>query len=885
VSATFDRLQWPLCGRVEELDFIAKALAGPRTKGVVLHGLAGVGKTRLAGEALRRARDQGLATASATATATTADIPLGALAPLLPAECAAARDRFTMLNVGCRSLAAYGKGRTLVLAVDDAHLLDPLGGELVRQAVTGSSVLLVATVRRGEVVPEPLSVLWKDGVVDRLEVAGLSRTETEELVTSVLGGPVVGSTLQQLWDATQGNVLFLREIVESARRGGDLEQHGGVWWIRRPMVPGAALIDLVEQRLGQLSTGEEAVLERVAFAEPVDVGVLQRMVSSSDVEALERRGLVEVHSEADRLRARLAHPLYAEAVRARTPPLRKQRIFTDLAEAFDSTDHATVIDALRVATWRLDSGSRCSPELLLDACRHARLVFDYALAERFARAAVERGGGFQAHRAVGECLYAQGRFAEADEQLRPLAAIAVGDEEHAQWTVSHAANLMWGLGREAEAEAVLSAAAESVHDPAMIDEITSLRSRLVFAAGRVEETIAAASNVLAKRDSATDWAVLSAAAALAPALALNGHCEKALATVDEHLGLALAHHADRPDALGMLLVSGGTAHWLAGNLAAAAEQAERLYEFAMSIGAQEGICAGARNRGWAALAAGQPRTALRWIHEAVAAVPEGDVNGLACWCLTLLAESAAVSGDPGASEFLRQAEAARRPAIRVYDGQLALARAWVAAVAGDPSEAVAIVVSAAHDAAALGSHATEVHVLHAAVRFGYPEAVRHRLGELADMVDGRWAPAFAAHAAALADRDGQGLEDVALAFEDIGALLLAAEAAAGATQVFRDHGSGAKSRMAAARTRALAHSCEGARTPALFAVEAPAPLTRREREIGMLAAQGLSSPEIAQRLVVSDRTVEGHLYRLYAKLGVTSREQLAALFARNTKNA
>jgi DNA-binding CsgD family transcriptional regulator len=62
----------------------------------------------------------------------------------------------------------------------------------------------------------------------------------------------------------------------------------------------------------------------------------------------------------------------------------------------------------------------------------------------------------------------------------------------------------------------------------------------------------------------------------------------------------------------------------------------------------------------------------------------------------------------------------------------------------------------------------------------------------------------------------------------------------------------------------------------LFGIEAPVALTRREREIARLAAQGLSSPDIARRLVVSVRTVEGHLYRLFAKLGVSRREDLAA---------
>jgi DNA-binding NarL/FixJ family response regulator len=57
----------------------------------------------------------------------------------------------------------------------------------------------------------------------------------------------------------------------------------------------------------------------------------------------------------------------------------------------------------------------------------------------------------------------------------------------------------------------------------------------------------------------------------------------------------------------------------------------------------------------------------------------------------------------------------------------------------------------------------------------------------------------------------------------------------------------------------------------------PLSLTRREREIVTLAAGGLSNRQIANRLVVSVRTVEGHLYRACAKLGTSDRTELAAL--------
>jgi DNA-binding CsgD family transcriptional regulator len=60
-------------------------------------------------------------------------------------------------------------------------------------------------------------------------------------------------------------------------------------------------------------------------------------------------------------------------------------------------------------------------------------------------------------------------------------------------------------------------------------------------------------------------------------------------------------------------------------------------------------------------------------------------------------------------------------------------------------------------------------------------------------------------------------------------------------------------------------------------VAQPLPITDREREIANLVAAGLSNRQIAERLSVSVRTVEGHVYRIFAKLDIERREQLIHL--------
>ncbi|MEV4237440.1 protein kinase [Nocardia sp. NPDC049737] len=62
-------------------------------------------------------------------------------------------------------------------------------------------------------------------------------------------------------------------------------------------------------------------------------------------------------------------------------------------------------------------------------------------------------------------------------------------------------------------------------------------------------------------------------------------------------------------------------------------------------------------------------------------------------------------------------------------------------------------------------------------------------------------------------------------------------------------------------------------------------LTKRERQIADLIAQGLSNKRIAAKLVISQRTAEGHVEHILTKLGFTSRSQIAAWIAEETKQA
>jgi len=228
-----------------------------------------------------------------------------------------------------------------------------------------------------------------------------------------------------------------------------------------------------------------------------------------------------------------------------------------------------------------------------------------------------------------------------------------------------------------------------------------------------------------------------------------------------------------------------------------------------------------------------------------------------------------------ARAVLATLEKVRRP-FRKLDYERSLAGAWLAAGQGALTEAIATTMAAAEIAAAKGQFAAEVLCLQTAVQFG-DGSVGPRLTELTAMVEGPRAALAARFATALAAADAPELSAISEEFEKMGDLVAAVDAAAHACIAFRQGDLRGSALGCSSRAESLAQRCGGISTPALREVSEPLPLTSREREIVRLLGSGNSTKEVAERLCVSARTVEGHIYRAMTKTGATTREELIRL--------
>jgi hypothetical protein len=165
--------QWPLIGRSEELAVIADAtrVTADRSRGIVLSGAAGVGKTHLAREAVAGCGSHNARRHWIVGTASARSVPLGAFAGIASDF---GLDPLRRVREVIDGLIGDARDGAVVIGVDDAHLLDDLSAFAIHQLVARRLATVILTIRSGESPPDAITAIWKDHLLERLELQPLS---------------------------------------------------------------------------------------------------------------------------------------------------------------------------------------------------------------------------------------------------------------------------------------------------------------------------------------------------------------------------------------------------------------------------------------------------------------------------------------------------------------------------------------------------------------------------------------------------------------------------------------------------------------------------------------------------------------------------------------
>jgi DNA-binding CsgD family transcriptional regulator len=902
--------RWPLVGRRPDVERALAALTDPRTNGVVLVGGPGLGKTRLADEVVAEAEIAGNRVLRATASESARNLPLGALAHLLPADAVldeaegGALDPVRLL-AHARKAIRDDHGRRAVLAIDDVQHLDAVSSALLAQLVAEDSAALLLTMRSGERLPDTVAGLQRAERLVTVELRPLPDSAVDTLLHLGLGAPVEGRTSAGFRVASAGNPLVLRELVRTALADGHLVRRDGVWVLDGPMPRARQAVELLGTRLDHLEGAAKDIVEVLALAGPTRLDVVMTMADLQVLEALEADELIELRAggDLDHDVLSLAHPLLAEAVRQQTSPLRSRSILAAHADRVEAVAGVGGDDVLQIATWRLDAGASIDPALLESAAVLARYASDLTLTARLAAAAERKRPTLRAGVLHGEALHQLARWQESEAVLAAASGREGDLADRLALVMARSANLLFGLMDLDGARAVVTDALDGLPADEVAGEDAAgadlagfeLRGRLAVIevyAGHpsnalellgprppAPSTTSDASAVESRRASLRRRAVW----AMAGVPALNLLCR-----TTEAAEIATAAHAEHTELGNDIGLPGAGSHIIAlahtmedhGDLPMAAQLAGAGYQGAVLAGALIAQVWFALHLGRTALVQGHAASAARWFRESLSLCTSSNWIGPRGMATSGLAAGTALGGDLDAAARAVADLQSFDDTFRFLQPERCLGPAWLAMAAGRPDDARAALREGAVAAATSEQHGTEAWLLHELARLGDGAEVVDRLTELEVATTSPLVAVRAAHVRAELARDPVAVTEAAERFETMGCDLAAAEAFASAADLVRAAGDQRQANQLAGRASSLLERCEGARSARLLPASSVVPLSPREREIAVLAAAGVQSKEIAERLFVSVRTVNNHLQNVYTKLGVSGRAELRAALDR-----
>jgi DNA-binding CsgD family transcriptional regulator len=906
-----------LLERELELGAVDALLAQVRTgRGgrLLIEGPAGIGKSTLLAAICERATDEGMLYLRATGSELARQVAFGIANDLLAAASGHEDRRKSSsrppvedeLEDGVRAILELSEGSPVLLAVDDVQWADAASLRwlaLLSSKAAASRVAVALSFRTGEereAGPVLLELLDdRDAVVVR--PAPLSERATAELINSRLEQPLPEDLTRICHAETAGNPYLLRLLADALRQFGIPQRPDAQARIRE--IGSRALTRGLARRLDSLDPAERALLEAAAvvgdLGGPVELARIIDIDPARAADAARQLARVDLLSSSES--SELSHPLIAAAIRDQVRAGRREQLLRLAAEQL--IDDGEVERAAARLAELPPRGEPEVAELLADAADRAvaRGAPDVAaeLLRRALREPPAPAQQAQLRATLGRTLLAFGDPGAVDALEHALAgASAAGDR------VAIAELLAVALQyerRTADAVAVLdSARAELPASARAIDE--ELEARILHLQYFFPEMHAERRKRLVdhgERRGSSELAYRMRLAELASDSLIS--CRPARETV------ALA---ERALAAGVLLsASDLSAHMkallalaYAGRPAAARAHAQEAIARGRVEGGRITLAFGLALHGEIRRLEGDVTAAQTDVLTGLELMPAGELGPR--FMVRGLVESLVEQGEPfAAQDELRERDlAGELPEIMPTPGLL-LARAATRIATGSLELGIEDLLKAGEIADRLGlrdpvSVPWRLAAAEALHRRGDDDFARSLVAEHMDLARRSGLPEAIGTTLRVQGRLSNGADSINLLREAVSTLqggfarleLARAEVDLG-NALMTDIPSEARSALArgaalaeelgavALARRATEQLTRAGGRPRRTSRHGADALTPAERRVARLAATGMTNREVAETLVVTEKTVESHMASAFRKLGIRSRAELARQLA------
>lgn len=881
---TISLAQQPSKGRPEKpftRQLVVSDVVGTMTSGsgcgVVLVGEHGSGKSFIAQRALEQLGDDYLVV-QVRGSSISSKLPYGALSVLLNDLDSSHLEHPLMVLRGLTQLLhTKAQGRPIVIFVDNAHDLDDLSCMMVAQLSAGGHVTLLAACVDLPHVGGDIMGLWKDDLLRRVDLEPFDFAETAATLNQEYGGHFSHTASRALWSASGGNALFLHSLAREQIKLGTIVRQGDAWVLNgRPIALTGEVRDVIKARLNRLSPGQRDVFELLALAGAVPLQTLMGIFNPHDMDNLQERGLIHVSHDHPPM-VSVANPVTATIVAGVVPPGRSAELRRRLTAVLADTEQAEPAGSADVA-WALDCGEQISISTALTAARLANNASDPTSALRF----VHEIDGFGAAAGVAiesvQAHIAVNNDESARRVLHGLEATSGGDLPLVEWVALQLLQAeldQRGPGTSAAARARLSLVRDRLAEPTTEDSaaLAAAREQLRLAECKLAAFEGRYGDVLALLpdrgpELATETGILTASL-LCEAMAVSGEVLDAMALGKQVIAAAatvpLADRTMREIRGRFLLLMLLSANFRDASAFLSATSATD--EPQARLGGMFEI-----GQGVIDLHDGHLDGAIPWLEAGMWQLRVQDPDALSSLATAACAYAAALAGDEEkATQLLADVTQPRRHGSWLVRRLTRYFELCSLAELGQRASAIRTLVAEADSDADAGAPATGLLFLSAAARLGERQLCQ-KLAGVAGQVTGQFALLCMRLADGVKDFASEQLLAVAKDADAAGNAVFARDVARRAVHCANEAGNRIALRISQ-RTEQSLDDRFGSPKNGLHSLTTST-LTARECEVAVRAAAGASNRKIAEQMHVSVRTVEGHLYQVYAKLHVASRSEL-----------